>query len=100
MLARMFIADAQTLRCDRGTIFGRDVVPEVCSTRAMSSGSGVRPAAGAPGAPEVSSENEPAPDDGRGTSARMATPSRFATSTAGDALPASTMSALARRSVR
>ena len=28
-----------TLRCDSGTIFGRDVVPEVCRTSAMSSGS-------------------------------------------------------------
>src|SRR5262249_20181891 len=35
---RMLRADAVTLRWDSGTIFGRDVVPEVCSTKAMSSG--------------------------------------------------------------
>ena len=35
----MLRAEAQMLRCDSGTIFGRDVVPEVCRTSAMSSGS-------------------------------------------------------------
>src|SRR6266852_2119025 len=35
---RMFRADAITLRCKSGTIFGREVDPEVCSTRATSSG--------------------------------------------------------------
>jgi len=30
-------AEAQTLRWESGTIFGRDVVPEVCSTSAVSS---------------------------------------------------------------
>ena len=34
-----FLADAHTLRWASGTIFGRDVVPDVCSTSAMSSGS-------------------------------------------------------------
>ena len=30
-------ADAIRLACESGTILGREVVPEVCSTRAMSS---------------------------------------------------------------
>ena len=34
----MLRADAQMFFCANGTIFGRDVVPEVCSTSAMSSG--------------------------------------------------------------
>ena len=32
-------ADAARLRCDSGTIFGREVVPEVCSSIETSSGS-------------------------------------------------------------
>ena len=36
---RMLRAEAQTFRCERGTILGREVVPEVWSTRAMSPGS-------------------------------------------------------------
>src|SRR5213078_1090567 len=35
---RMFEADAAMFLCARGTIFGRDVVPDVCNTSAMSSG--------------------------------------------------------------
>ena len=35
---RMFSAVAQTFPCSSGTILGREVVPEVCRTRAMSSG--------------------------------------------------------------
>ena len=34
----MLHAEAHTLRCDSGTIFGRDVVPEVCRISATSSG--------------------------------------------------------------
>ena len=37
-VAPMLRADAHRLRCDNGTIFGREVVPEVCSTIEMSSG--------------------------------------------------------------
>jgi hypothetical protein len=37
-VVRMLRADAQMFCCASGTIFGREVVPEVCSTRAMSSG--------------------------------------------------------------
>ena len=37
-VSRMLRADAARLRCDSGTILGRDVVPEVCSTMDTSSG--------------------------------------------------------------
>jgi hypothetical protein len=37
-VSRMLVAEAQRLRCDSGTIFGREVVPEVCSTIDTSSG--------------------------------------------------------------
>jgi hypothetical protein len=40
----MLVADAARLACDSGTILGREVVPEVCSTIEMSSAA---PAAGA-----------------------------------------------------
>ncbi len=39
VVARILWAEAQTLRWRKGTILGREVVPDVCSTRAMSSGS-------------------------------------------------------------
>ena len=44
-MSRMWPAEAQTLRCDSGTILGREVVPEVCSTSATSSGPANPPAA-------------------------------------------------------
>ena len=43
----MCSAEAHRLRCDSGTILGREVVPEVCSTSAMSSGSAMPPRAAA-----------------------------------------------------
>ena len=96
----MLRADAQTLRCASGTIFGRDVVPDVCSTSAMSSGvtSGLVP----DGAASVanSSVNVPAPRSGCGTSRAIGTPSRVATSTDGESLPLATISSFARKSVR
>ena len=80
-----FLADAQTLRCASGTIFGRDVVPDVWSTSAMSSA-----VAGAPvpnAAPSGnSSVNVPAPWSGCGTSRAIGTPSFVATSTDGGLL--------------
>ena len=33
----MLLADAIKLRCDNGTIFGREVVPEVCRINAVAS---------------------------------------------------------------
>ncbi len=36
---RILLADATRLLCDSGTILGRDVVPEVCSTMEISPGS-------------------------------------------------------------
>ena len=38
--ALTFRAEAATLACSRGTILGREVVPEVCRIRAVSSASG------------------------------------------------------------
>ncbi len=42
-VSRMWRAEAQTLRWLSGTIFGREVVPEVCSTSATSSGCAIPP---------------------------------------------------------
>ena len=47
----MCLAEEVILTCDSGTIFGRDVVPAVCNTKATSSGSAMPPAM----APEVCS---------------------------------------------
>jgi hypothetical protein len=47
----MFFAEAQRLLCLRGTILGREVVPEVCRTKAMSSGSANPLRAGVPELP-------------------------------------------------
>src|SRR5258708_7240964 len=53
---------AQTLRWVRGTIFGREVVPEVCSPRATSDGAAGPPTVGArPGGGPASSRKRPAP---------------------------------------
>src|SRR5262249_54017544 len=43
----MWRAEARMLRWESGTSFGREVVPEVCSSRATSSASAIPPAAGA-----------------------------------------------------
>src|SRR5271165_741660 len=97
-LAAMLPADFVTLACDSGTIFGRDVVPEVWRISATSSAAARPGRAAAPfTAPE--SENAPAPRVGSGVSVNTATPSFFAASIAGDALPASTTSAPALRSL-
>jgi len=44
-LWRMLRAEAHRLRCDSGTILGREVVPEVCSTIETSSAWASPPAA-------------------------------------------------------
>ena len=101
VLFAMCWAEAQTLRCVSGTILGRDVVPEVCSTKATSSAYAM-PAEAAVAAclDEVSSVNEPAPRAGVGKRYTIDTPNFSATATAGDAEPFSTTSALAFRSFR
>ena len=101
VLAAIFFADAHTLRCVNGTIFGREVVPDVCNTNATSSGNAGPGCAGAAGArAEVSKVNEPAPRAGVGCNTRIDTPSLRATSIAGDFEPASTTSALACKSFK
>ena len=42
----MCSAEAAIFDCDSGTIFGRDVVPDVCRNSAMSSASGLAASAG------------------------------------------------------
>ncbi len=47
----MFCAEIATLRCESGTILGREVVPEVCRISAMSSGCANPGCAACAGAP-------------------------------------------------
>ena len=97
----MLPADAQRLAPESGTIFGRDVVPEVCSTRAVSSlpfpplpfPRRATPA----GASRV---KVPAPAPVSAMRPMIGTPTRSAASTAAPPVPASRISALARRSSR
>ena len=100
-VARMCCAEAARLRCDSGTIFGREVVPEVCSTIDTSSGSAV-PDAAAEAAPASrgSSVNVPAPAWASATRSISRTPCLRAASTAGDVLSRATISAAAFRSDR
>jgi len=95
----MLRAEAQMLAWASGTIFGREVVPEVCRMRATSPGSA---GPGLPAAPAAApdSRNAPAPACGSGASAMTATPSFSAARSAGVSLPASTISAFALRSSR
>ena len=95
----MFQPEAQRLLWLSGTILGRDVVPEVCSTSATSSAPASPCAAGAaPGSPL--SVKLPAPRSGSGVSVTILTPSFLATSMAGEALPFSTIRSFAPRSDR
>jgi hypothetical protein len=90
-------ADAQRLRCSRGTSFGRDVVPEVCSSNAISAPSAGLGATARPLRPD--SENAPAavePDDSSMTSI----PRARATARAGESPPASITTAFTPRSGR
>ena len=97
----MFRAEAVTLRWSSGTIFGREVDPEVCSTRATSSGCASPPSNGpAPFFCKSRSEKAPAPWSRWGTRSMVGMRSLVATARAGESRPTSTTSALARRSVR
>ena len=58
--AAMLRAEFQMLACDSGTIFGREVVPDVCRMRATSSGS-AGPGRDAAPIEEPESRNAPAP---------------------------------------
>src|SRR5262252_8241855 len=96
------LADAHTLRWVSGTILGRDVVPDVCSTSATSSGlakSALVEDDSVP-FPSNASENVPAPRSACATSRATGTPSFAATSTDGESFPGATMSSFAPRSER
>ncbi len=98
--ARMLAAEAQTLDCFSGTILGRDVVPDVCSTSAMSSGcAGPEFAAFLTASPSgKASVKLPAPLSGVGCSRATGTCSFSATAMAGEVAPSATTSSLALRS--
>ena len=79
-------AETARFACVRGTVLGRAVVPEVCSTRAVASGAGGATGAGATGTPpSVSVTPRPSP-----ATARRRTPGASGTS------PASGAAAMAR----
>ena len=83
----MLRAEAQTFDCFSGTIFGREVVPDVCSTSAMSSACAGPPVAAALPLPAKASLKRPAPCSGIGFNRATATPSFSATAIAGDSGP-------------
>jgi hypothetical protein len=98
----MWRAEAVTLRWESGTSFGREVVPEVCSSSATSSAVAKPPAAGPPaGAPTPSSgcsANRPAGPFVSAASSSTRTPWRRATARAGLSSPAVVTSARGCRS--
>ncbi len=95
-VAAMCPAEAQRLAPLSGTIFGREVVPEVCSTSAVSPGPAGRAVPGA--VPPRSRVNAPAPPPASSTSSITGTPCRAATARAGVSMPAATIRIRARRS--
>ncbi len=100
-VAPMWRAEARRFFWLRGTIFGREVVPEVCRTSATSSGSAGPPDSAA--AMPVSSASRVKPPDGSvGPTLRRMTraPCRRAAATAGPSSRSPTISALAPRSPR
>ena len=98
-VVRMLRADARTFPCVSGTIFGLEVVPDVCRTRATSSLPAGPPAATGAARSEAR-PNSPAGVPSRTPSSSTGMPSAAAASSAGEALPRSTTSALAPRSSR
>ena len=95
----MCLAEAVILTCDSGTIFGREVVPEVCKTNAISSGSAMPPWMGLLVCSPINAK------DPAGSVSDQAISITFilralATSIAGELLFFSTISALAPRSER
>ena len=59
-VVRICRAEAARLRCSSGTILGREVVPEVCSTSASSSSFAAPDRTAAPALPSATSSNQPA----------------------------------------
>ena len=104
-VAQMLPAEATRFRCNSGTILGRDVVPDVCSTSAASSGVAARgfpppPPPRTAGWSANSRTKLPAPRSGCAVSWQTGMPSFAATSIAGEDLPCATMRSFALRSVR
>ena len=100
-VALMLRADAHTFLWVSGTILGREVVPEVCRIKAMSSVCAIPPfAIGLPEYAAPLSVKLPAPFSGCGVNSRMEIPSFAATALAGVSLPLATTSAFAFRSPR
>ena len=93
----MCFADAQTLACVSGTIFGRDVVPEVCSISATSAASAGPGVAAIPAAAPCRVN---APAASPGVSSSTATPAACAACRAGPSWPAGSTTARAPRSAR
>ena len=99
----MLRADAATLRCHSGTILGRAVVPEVCSTSTTSSASANPGADGAwltPSAASLRSVNAPAGPSLSGTRLTIGMWRAAATSRDGLSIPSRITSARALRSDR
>jgi hypothetical protein len=101
-VCRTLRAEALTLRWASGTIFGREVVPDVCRTSAMSSAVAGPWRGGSDAACPLANTSVklPAPRSCVVATRAIGTPSLLATSMAGDALSCSTISSLAFKSVR
>src|SRR6266404_6057564 len=94
-------AEAARLAADSGTILGRAVVPEVCSTNALSiprDGPVLLALAGE--SARVSSVNRPAGPAATGISSMIGTPTFCATARTGESMPCWTITALGLRSSR
>ena len=85
--------------CRSGTIFGRDVVPDVCSTSATSSASAAPGCAAAP-ASTASGLKVKCPAGPDGINSITGIPRASATARAGVSMPCCTTSAFAFRSDR
>ena len=97
---RMFAAVAHTLRWSSGTIFGREVVPEVWRTSAMSSGPAMPPrGAGAPPG-SFTNWNVPAGSSLFALISSTGTPSAAAAARAGVSSPSMSTTAFALKSDR
>jgi hypothetical protein len=96
----MFRADAARFACDSGTIFGRAVVPEVCSTSAISPAVAGPGSAGVPARPSGGCKLKAPAASGSGANAITGMHCAAATARAGVSAPRGTISALAFRSDR
>ena len=97
----MWRADAARFAVDSGTILGRAVVPEVCSTSAISPSTEMPGLAAFAGLrAETSRVNRPAGPSSAGTSSMIGTPTFPAIARTGLSMPFCTITALGFRSSR